>query len=94
MPNKATVIVHDVEVGAEKLLSFVTGAQNKVKSVGPGAVSGLATILGAVAAAIEASSAAASQDGLNVALDVAAMNGIKQVWPELVTLAGEFGIKI
>ncbi len=94
MPSKATVLIKDVEVDAEKLLSFVTNAENKVNQVGPGAVAGLATLLGAAASAISEAGEAASAGGVNIALDVGTFNSIKAVWPELVTFAYRFGIKL
>lgn len=93
-PNKATVVIRDVEVDAEKVLSFLTGAEKKVNSAGPGAVAGLATLLGAAANAIALGGEAAAADGVNIPLDVATVTSLKAIWPDLVSFAAEFGIKI
>lgn len=94
MPNKATVIIKDIEVGAEKLLSFVTNAESKVNAAGPGAVAGLATLLGAVGSAIAEAGEAASAGGVNIALDVETFNSLKTVWPDIESFASKIGIKL
>ncbi len=90
----ANVLIQDVEVDAKKLLAFIGNAENKVNSVGPGAIAGLATVLGAVGTALGSASAAAAAGGANIALDVATFNSLKAVWPDVVAFAAKFGIKL
>jgi hypothetical protein len=57
-------------------------------------VSGLGTLLGAVATAIADSGTAAGSSGLNIALDAVAAKDFIAVWGDVKTLAGELGIKL
>ena len=89
----ANVIIQDIEVAGEKVLSWITKAEVKVSNSGP-AVAALATLLGAVASSIESAGEAAAADGINFALDATSWNNIKSVWPDVKALAADLGIKI
>lgn len=87
-------VISVIEADAEKVLTFLTGAEEKVTTVGPKVVAGLGTILGAVGAAIETGTQAAEADGLNIALDVTTFNNLKAVWSDIVAYASALGIKL
>jgi hypothetical protein len=92
----ASIIVNiekGIEVGAEDLLKFITGAQSELKAA-PQVVAALGTLLGAFSTAVASTSSAAEASGLNVVLDEQAAANIKAVWPALVAFAATLGIKL
>ena len=86
----ANVFIQDIEVDAKKLLGFLSTAQKDV----PAASAALGVVLGAVNSAIGAGTAAASESGLNIALDVATVTQIKAVWPAVESLVASVGVKL
>jgi hypothetical protein len=86
----ATLVVKDIEVAADKVLSFIA----KEQKVAPGVVAALGVLLGQVGAAVSDTSSAAAQSGLNLALDSQTFTDIKAVWPDVKAFAAELGIKL
>lgn len=82
-----------IEVAAEDVLKFITGAQKQL-STSPAVIAAIGTLLGAVAAAITSTEAAAAGSGLNITLDTAAFDSIKAVWPQVVLAAASIGLKL
>lgn len=93
MANILVNIEKGIEIGAEDALKWISGAQSDLKAA-PAVVAGLGTLLGAVATAISSADAAAQAGGLNIALDEATVTAIKAVWPQIVSFAAQFGIKL
>lgn len=90
----ANVLIQDIEVDGEKVLAFLTSAEQKIAKAGPQAVAGLATLLGAAASAISSVGAAAAAEGVNFTLDATAWTNLKAVWPDIVAFAADLGIKL
>ena len=89
----ANVVIEDIEIAGEKVLSWITKAEVKVANSGP-AIAALATLLGVVGSTITSAGEAAAASGLNFTLDAAAWNNIKAVWPDVKALAADLGIKL
>jgi hypothetical protein len=90
--SEAKVILKDVEVEAGKVLSFLAKAQKAT----PGAVAGIAAILGGVGKAIGDVQSAASNPTqvLNISFDQQTAADIKAVWPDIQKAAADLGIKL
>jgi hypothetical protein len=90
--SEATVIVKDIEVAADKVLSFVAKAQKAT----PAAVAGLAVVLSAVGKAVSdvQSAAVTPTQVLNLSFDFATFADLKAVWPDVEKLAATLGIKL
>jgi hypothetical protein len=84
------IMFEDVEVAAEKVLSFTA----KVGKSTPAAVAGLGIVLGAVDKAVVDVSSAAGSSGLNISLDAQSWADIKPIWPDVKALAATLGIKL
>ena len=70
-----------IEVAAEDALSFITGANAKVQTGGPGAIAGLGVLLGAVEKAL-ADAAAVSANPASLTLTFGSdVKDIEAVWP-------------
>lgn len=93
----ATVLLNiekGIEVAAEDALSFITGANAKVQTGGPGAIAGLGVVVGAVDKALsDAAAVAENPASLTVTFgsDVA---DIKAVWPAVKAFLATLGIKV
>lgn len=92
--SKSMSVISVIEADAEKVLSFLNGAEKKVSAVGPNVIAGLGVILGKFAAVAADASGDAAAGGLNIALDVQTVTDIKAVWPALVQFAASIGIKL
>jgi hypothetical protein len=94
VPNFGTVLIGDVEVAAEKILAFVTKANNGLSKDSPAAIPALATILGAVGTAVEDAATGASNPAqllITLPQDVA---DYKAVWADVKAFAATVGIKL
>ena len=89
----ANVIVKDIDVAAEKLLSWIKGAARAIV-ITPTVVAALGVLLGAVGKAIADGQTAITDKGLNIAIDEQTWTDIRAVWPDIVTLAKDVGIKL
>lgn len=90
----ANVLVADVELVAEKVLSWVTTADKAVTTASPQAVAGLAALLGAVSTAVTNVGSAAGASGLNIVLDAAVAPSFVAVWTDVKAFASELGITL
>lgn len=93
MANILLNIEHGIEVAAEDALKFVTGAQQDIAKLGPGAVAALGVLLGAVAKVAADASTVATQP-LNITIDISTVNDLKQVWPAVESFAKAIGITL
>jgi hypothetical protein len=94
MANILLNIEKGIEVGAEDLLKFVTGATAKVNAEAPAALSGLGVLAGAIDKALGDVAAGAANPAtlvLSLPSDIA---DIKAVWPATKQLLASLGIKI
>jgi hypothetical protein len=79
-----------IEVAAEDVLKFISGAQTKA----PAAVAALGVLAGGIETALTAVGNTAANPTtlvLNLPTDIA---DIKSVWPEVKTFLGTLGIKL
>ena len=86
-------IEHGVEVAAEDVLKFVSGAVVAGNKATPGVVAGLGVLLGTVAKTLGDISGVVANP-LNFSLDAATIQDLKAVWPAIVQFAGSIGIKL
>lgn len=86
-------IEHGIEVAAEDVLKFVSGAAVATNKATPGVVAGLGVLLGVIAKALEDINGVAANP-LNFSLDAATVHDLKAVWPAIVQFAGALGIKL
>jgi len=93
MANILLGIEHGVEVAAEDVLKFVTGAVAAGNKAAPGVVAGLGVLLGTVAKTLGDANGVVSNP-LNFSLDAATIQDLKAVWPAMVQFAGSLGIKL
>jgi hypothetical protein len=93
MANILLGIEHGVEVAAEDILKFVTGALSIGSKVEPGVVAGLGVLLGTVAKALGDVNGVAANP-LNFSLDAATVKDLEAVWPAVVQFASSIGIKL
>jgi hypothetical protein len=93
MANILLGIEHGVEVAAEDVLKFVSGAVVASNKTQPGAVAGLGVLLGTVAKTLGDVNGVVANP-LNFALDAATVQDLKAVWPAIVQFAGSIGIKL
>jgi hypothetical protein len=93
MANILLGIEHGVEVAAEDLLKFVSGAVVASNKAQPGVVAGLGVLLGTVAKTLGDINGVVANP-LNFSLDAATIEDLKAVWPAMVQFAGSMGIKL
>ena len=93
MANILLGIGHGVEVAAEDLLKFVSGAVVASNKTEPGVVAGLGVLLGTVAKTLGDINGVVANP-LNFSLDAATIEDLKAVWPAMVQFAGSLGIKL
>jgi len=86
-------IEHGVEVAAEDVLKFVSGAMAATDKVEPGVVAGLGVLLGTVAKTLGDINGVVTNP-LNFSLDATTIQDLKAVWPAIVQFAGSIGIKL
>ena len=93
MANILLGIEHGVEVAAEDVLKFVSGAMAATDKVEPGVVAGLGVLLGTVAKTLGDINGVVTNP-LNFSLDATTIQDLKAVWPAIVQFAGSIGIKL
>ncbi len=93
MANILLSVEHGVEVAAEDVLKFVSGAVVSSNKATPGVVAGLGVLLGTVAKTLGDINGVVSNP-LNFSLDAATIQDLKTVWPAVVQFAGSIGIKL
>lgn len=93
MANILLGIGHGVEVAAEDLLKFVSGAVVASNKTEPGVVAGLGVLLGTVAKTLGDINGVVANP-LNFSLDATTIEDLKAVWPAMVQFAGSLGIKL
>lgn len=91
MANILVNIEKGIEIGAEDVLKWLTGA-NKALSAAPAVVAALATLVGAVEKPM-AELAGAAANPLNIALDVQTVTDLKAVWPDVKKFLVTLGVK-
>ncbi len=94
MANFGTVLIDDVEIAAEKVLSWVTKANSGISKDAPAAVPALATVLGAVGKAIEDVAADAANPAQIVITLPQSAADFKAIWPDVKAFAATIGIKV
>jgi len=93
MANILVGIEHGVEVAAEDVLKFVSGAIAVSDKLEPGVVAGLGVLLGTVAKTLGDINGVVANP-LNFTLDAATIQDLKAVWPAIVKFAATLGIKL
>ncbi|HMD20943.1 MAG TPA: hypothetical protein VKH40_11500 [Alloacidobacterium sp.] len=93
MANILLGLEHGVEVAAEDVLKFVSGAAVASNKATPGVVAGLGVLLGTVAKTLGDINGVVANP-LNFSLDAATIQDLKTVWPAIVQFAGSIGIKL
>jgi hypothetical protein len=92
MANILVNIEKGIEVGAEDILKWLTGA-NKVINAAPNVIAALATLIGAVEKPLQ-DVAGVAANPLNIALDVQTVQDLKAVWPEVKKFLSTLGVKL
>ena len=80
-----------IEVGAEDVLKWLTGANNALHAA-PEVVAALATLIAAVEKPLVDVTAAA-QNPLNIPLDIQTVQDLKAAWPAVKQFLGSLGVK-
>ena len=93
MANILLGIEHGIEVAAEDVLKFVSGAVVATNKAEPDVVAGLGVLLGAVAKSLGDVNGVVANP-LNFSLDMTTIQDLKAVWPAMVQFAGSLGIKL
>jgi hypothetical protein len=93
MANILLGIERGVEVAAEDVLKFVSGAVVTSSRAEPSVVAGLGVLLGTVAKTLGDINGVVVNP-LNFSLDAATIEDLKTVWPAIVQFAGSIGIKL
>jgi hypothetical protein len=91
MANILVNIEKGIEIGAQDILKWLTGA-NKALSAAPAVIAALATLVGAVEKPM-AELAGAAANPLNIALDVQTVTDLKAAWPDVKKFLGTLGVK-
>jgi hypothetical protein len=91
MANILVNIEKGIEIGAEDVLKWLTGA-NKALHAAPEVVAALATLIGAFEKPLADISGAAANP-LNIALDIQTVNDLKATWPAVKEFLSSLGIK-
>ena len=92
MANILVNIEKGIEVAAEDILKWLTGA-NKVINAAPNVIAALATLIGAVEKPL-LDVAGVAANPLNIALDVQTVQDLKAVWPEVQKFLSTMGVKL
>ena len=91
MANIVVNIEKGIEVGAEDVLRWLTGAE-KVLHAAPAVIAALATLVGAMEKPLAELSGAAANP-LNIALDIETAKDLEAIWPEVKTFLVSLGVK-
>ena len=92
MANILVNIEKGIEIAAEDVLKWLTGANRALKAA-PQVVAALATLIGAVEKPL-AELAIAAENPLNIALDIQVAKDLQAVWPEVKVFLGTLGVKL
>lgn len=91
MANILVSIEKGIEIGAEDVLKWLTGA-NKALHAAPGVIAALATVVAAMEKPLT-DLAAAAANPLNIPLDVQTAKDLKAVWPDVKAFLTSLGVK-
>jgi hypothetical protein len=91
MANIVLSIEKGIEIGAEDVLKWLTGA-NKALRTAPEVVAALATLIAAIEKPLADISGVAANP-LNIALDVQTVNDLKAAWPAVRQFLTSMGVK-
>ena len=91
MANIVVNIEKGIEVGAEDVLRWLTGAE-KVLHAAPAVIAALATLVGAMEKPLTELAGAAANP-LNIALDIETAKDLEAIWPEVKTFLVSLGVK-
>ena len=91
MANILVNIEKGIEVAAEDVLKWLTGA-NKALKAAPQVIAALATLIAAVEKPI-AELAGAASNPLNIALDIQTARDLRAVWPDVKAFLTTLGVK-
>ena len=91
MANILVSIEKGIEIGAEDVLKWLTGA-NKALHAAPEVVAALATLIAAVEKPIT-DVAGAAQTPLNIALEIQTVQDLKAAWPAVKQFLSTLGVK-
>lgn len=91
MANILVNIEKGIEIGAEDVLKWLTGA-NKALHAAPEVVAALATLLGSLEKPLGDLSAVAASP-LNIALDAQTVQDLKAAWPAVKQFLASLGVK-
>jgi hypothetical protein len=91
MANIVVSIEKGIEVGAEDVLRWLTGAE-KVLHAAPAVIAALATLVGAMEKPLTELAGAAANP-LNIALDIETAKDLEAIWPEVKTFLVSLGVK-
>jgi len=93
MANALVTIEKDVEVGAAKLLGWITRGANVTATAGPKVIAGLGTLLETLDNVLSDTQIAAAAPA-NLSLDAQALADVKAVWPDIKAFLTTLGIKL
>jgi hypothetical protein len=91
MANILVNIEKGIEIGAEDVLKWLTGAE-KILYAAPTAIAALATVAGALEKPLTELAGAASSP-LNIALDIQTATDLKAAWPQVKAFLVTLGVK-
>lgn len=91
MANIVVNIEKGIEVGAEDVLRWLTGAE-KVLHAAPAVIAALATLVGAMEKPL-AELAGAAANPLNIALDIETAKDLEAIWPDVKIFLVSLGVK-
>ncbi len=91
MANVLISIEKGVEVAAEDVLKWLTGA-NKTLQAAPAVIAALATLIGAVEKPM-AELAGAAANPMNIPLDIQTVTDLRAVWPDVKKFLTTLGVK-
>lgn len=91
MANILVNIEKGIEIGAEDVLKWLSGA-NKHLQAAPAVVAALATLIAAIEKPM-AELAGAAANPLNIPLDIQTVADLKAVWPQVKAFLTTLGVK-
>jgi hypothetical protein len=91
MVNILVNVEKGIEVGAEDVLKWLTGAE-KVLQAAPAVVAALAIMAGALEKPL-AELAGAAANPLNIPLDIETATDLKATWPQVKAFLSSLGVK-
>ena len=91
MANILVNIEKGIEIGAEDVLKWLTGAE-KVLHAAPSVIAALATLIAAMEKPL-AELAGAAANPINIPLDIQTAKDLKAAWPQVKVFLSSLGIK-